>query len=147
MVLQLTAKHTKCAQNARKRHFSACLVAFLMCALCAIWHFSACFAAIATCSMSAHTCTHACNLSASRLLAACGAKVRYENHSDKLLCENFTMKRIFRPKASFLPHRFMPNAAPYVSEAAWFQHGIGPKATLFVTFLQPYRAAMRHADD
>ena len=70
-----------------------------MCALCAIWHLQACLAAIATCIMSAHTCTHACNLSASRLLAACGAKVRHENHSDKLLCENFTMKRIFRPKA------------------------------------------------
>lgn len=30
----------------------------------------------------------------------CGAKVRYENHSDKLLRENFTMKRIFRPNAT-----------------------------------------------
>lgn len=96
-----------------------------MCELCAIRHFSACFAAIATCSMFAHTCTHACNLSASRLLAACGAKVQHENHSDKLLCENFTMKRIFRQKASFMPHRFRPNVTPYVSEAEWFTpHGM-----------------------
>ena len=80
-----------------------CALCAIMCELCAIWHFSACLAAIATCSMSAHACTHACNLSASRLLAACGAKVRHENHSYKLLRENFTMKRIFSPKAAWFP--------------------------------------------
>ena len=40
-------------------------------------------------------------------LEACGAKVRHENHSDKLLCENFTMKRIFRPKAVLIARRII----------------------------------------
>ena len=40
-------------------------------------------------------------------LAACGAKVRHENHSDKLLCEKFTMKRIFMPKATLIARRII----------------------------------------
>ena len=65
-----------------------------------------------------HTCTRACHISAGfscRLrplaaswIASCGAKVRHENHSDKLLRENFTMKRIFRP-----------SDVPYMAEWAW----------------------------
>lgn len=138
LALQLTAKHTKCAQNARKRHFSAQYAVLLMCALLCYTAFVGFLRMLSRFhvryarNVHAHEADSDCgaHLPASpAALAACGAKVRHENHSDKLLRENFTMKRIFRPKASFLPHRFMPNAAPYVAEAACFQHGIGPKDT------------------
>ena len=85
-----------------------------MCALCAIWHFSAFYGCFYAHSMSANlytlflssagfafTIAASCGFSPPRGLSfrISGAKVRYENHSDKLLCENFTMKCIFRPKA------------------------------------------------
>ena len=74
-----------------------------MCALCAIWHLQACLSAFDAYSMSAHVYTrlkHILPIAASCAIPdSCGANVRYENHSDKLLRENFTMKRIFRLKA------------------------------------------------
>ena len=98
-----------------------------MCALCAILHFQAYLADIVHLqyvlavytrflSSDCFSCrlrSLEASLHLAAYLSSCGAKVRHENHSDKLLCENFTMKRIFRPKASFLPHRFRPNATPF----------------------------------
>ena len=89
LALQLTAKHTKCAQNAQKRHFSAFLAVFLMCALCAIWHFSAFYGCFYAHSMSVHVYT--------RFLSSAGLPpdtlpLAVQRYDTKTILTNFCVK-------------------------------------------------------
>ena len=83
LALQLTAKHTKCAQNAQKRHFSAFFGRILnVCAMCYmafLGFFTDAFTRYAR-NVHAHEADSDCgaHLPASpAALAACGAKVRH----------------------------------------------------------------------
>lgn len=83
-----------------------------MCALCAIWHLQACLADnVHLHDVRTHVYTRLQPFGFAPSCRHRGAKVQRENHSDKLLRENFTTKRIFRPKV-----------ATYVAEAAWLPH-------------------------
>ena len=123
------------------------------------------FTAAFTLAGCPRTCTHACCLRLSCLLAAiclllasrhlsaslaaCGAKVRHENHSDKLLCENFTMKRIFRPKAAQYRVKVAP-ACNNTGPAAWTcntqggRHGIPAKQDRAATVFLPRKTSLPH---
>ena len=151
LALQLTAKHTKCAQNAQKRHFSAFLAVFLMCALCAIWHFPAFYGCFYAHSMSVHVYT--------RFLSSAGLPpdtlpLAVQRYDTKTILTNFCVK--ISQWNAFLGRRLRSlQGEAYANRAegyaicvrsllhVWPKEHIPPQTS---TCLQPYMAAMWHAD-